>query len=31
LLVLGVAVAAFFISAGGRPLFGRMDLEDLPT
>jgi hypothetical protein len=28
LLVLGVAVAAFVISVGGRPLFGRMALED---
>jgi hypothetical protein len=28
LLFLGIAVAAFVISVGGRPLFGRMALED---
>jgi hypothetical protein len=28
LLVLGIAVAAFVISIGGRPLFGRMALEE---
>jgi hypothetical protein len=31
LLVLGVVVAAFVISIGGRPIFGQVDLEDLPT